>query len=49
MIPVCVNISKHPLYLQERKKPYVDVTREMVFEHERQIACNGDLALQLQL
>ena len=31
--------------LQERKKPYVDVTREMVFEHERQIACNGDLAV----
>lgn len=29
---------------QERKKQYVDVTREIVFEHERQIACNGDLA-----
>ncbi len=29
---------------QERKKPYTDVTREMVFEHERQVSCNGGLA-----
>ena len=29
---------------QERKKPYTDVTREIVFEHERQVSCNGGLA-----
>ena len=27
---------------QSKKKPYVDVTREIVFEHERQCTVNGD-------
>jgi hypothetical protein len=40
----CLEYIRASPDLQERKKPYVDVTREMVFEHERQIACNGDLA-----
>ncbi|CAL1164476.1 unnamed protein product [Cladocopium goreaui] len=44
-----IGLSDIMARFEERKKPYVDVTREMVFEHERQIACNGDLALQLQL
>lgn len=28
---------------QKNKKQYVDVTREVLFEHERQCSCNGGL------
>eukprot|EP00434_Breviolum_minutum_P043379 symbB.v1.2.038664.t1/scaffold6110.1/size20857/1 len=36
-----LGLSEIVAKFEERKKPYTDVTREMVFEHERQVSCNG--------
>eukprot|EP00913_Durusdinium_trenchii_P019819 g18629.t1 len=33
---------------ESKKKPYVDVTREIVFEHERQCTVNGGLAIHIE-